>query len=99
MNQLCFLFFTGNFEQVDSGDSKKLLSKKMAEHFAQEEFLSHPNGHVRALMASILAAMFRIFVGTEDDEMGSQDIPSQMGPLSDVGLLEVRSWRCRDPVA
>ena len=87
---LCVLQEVVNkLRDVDSGDAKKLVSKKLAEHFAADGFLEHPDRQVTALVASCLAEMFRIFVGTEDDEMGSQGIPAQLGPLSNVQLLEV----------
>ncbi|GAV07924.1 hypothetical protein RvY_17702 [Ramazzottius varieornatus] len=73
---------------VDSGDSQKEVSKKLAVHLAQDGFLQHADKLVRALTAVCLAEMFRIFVGTGDDEMASQGIPTQMGPLSDLNLLK-----------
>ncbi|OQV14101.1 Sister chromatid cohesion protein PDS5-like protein A [Hypsibius exemplaris] len=73
---------------VDGGDTKKVVSKKLAEHFAAPAFLDHPDNHVQALVATCLVEMFRIYVGTEDDEMASQETQAQMGPLSNVALLQ-----------
>ena len=73
---------------VGSGDTQKEVSKKLAVHFAQDGFLQHSDKLVRALTAVCLAEMFRIFVGTGDDEMASQGIPAQIGPLSDLNLLK-----------
>ncbi|XP_055339986.1 sister chromatid cohesion protein PDS5 homolog A-like [Paramacrobiotus metropolitanus] len=74
--------------EVDNRASSHRISKRLAEHYAQEAFLRHADDEVRVLVAACLAEFFRIFVGTTDDEMSSQGVPVHLGPLSDLDLLK-----------